>query len=109
MEGGGDLRQRYTSVADADNGDVGIGVGDWLPELPAIFLYDQRRRAVGDGRFEVLMAVDGESGDGDEEVAGVELAGILADSGDGVDRVALNHLVRGGRKNFCDLGRIGRC
>ena len=80
--GGGDLRQRRASVVDADNGELRMSVGDWLPELTAIVLNNKRRRPIRNGRFEVTMAVDGESRNGDKQVARVELAGILTDSAD---------------------------
>ena len=61
-----DLRERGPGVVNADDGDLGIRVGDRLPDLPAVCLDYECGCPVGDGGLEVIVAVDGEPGDGDE-------------------------------------------
>ena len=82
VEGGGDLREDGAGVVDADKGDVWVGVGERLPELATVVLDDQGGCAVGDGGLEVLVAVDGESRDGDEGSARGYASRVLGDVGD---------------------------
>ena len=92
VEGGGGLRQRHAGVLD---GDDGLVAGEVAPGSPAATLDDNSGRPCIKGVGEEGVTINGEAGNGDEEGACCDAAGVVLDVLDDDVTVATHKLGAG--------------